>query len=233
MTEALSLTPLEAEALRLSLWVSGWAVASSLPAGIAVAWVLARCRFPGKILVDGLVHLPLVLPPVVTGYVLLVVMGRNGPLGSLLQKYLGLSFSFNWKGAALASAVMAFPLLVRAVRLSIESVDPGLEAAARTLGSRPLRVFFTVTLPLIMPGVLAGVILSFARSLSEFGATITFVSNIPGQTRTLPLALYTLTQVPGGETGALRLCIISVLLALLAIVGSEILAQRLNRRLKG
>jgi molybdate transport system permease protein len=195
--------------------------------------VLARCRFPGKILVDGLVHLPLVLPPVVTGYVLLVVMGRNGPLGSLLQKYLGLSFSFNWKGAALASAVMAFPLLVRAVRLSIESVDPGLEAAARTLGSRPLRVFFTVTLPLIMPGVLAGVILSFARSLSEFGATITFVSNIPGQTRTLPLALYTLTQVPGGETGALRLCIISVLLALLAIVGSEILAQRLNRRLKG
>jgi molybdate transport system permease protein len=160
-------------------------------------------------------------------------MGRNGPLGSLLQKTLGLSFSFNWKGVALASAVMAFPLLVRAVRLSIESVDQGLEAAARTLGARPRRVFFTVTLPLIMPGILAGVILSFARSLSEFGATITFVSNIPGQTRTLPLALYTLTQVPGGETGALRLCIISVLIALLAIIGSEFLARRLNQRIKG
>jgi molybdate transport system permease protein len=233
MTEALSLTPLEVEALRLSLWVSGWAVVGSLPAGIAVAWVLARLRFPGKILLDGLVHLPLVLPPVVTGYALLVLMGRNGPLGSLFQKYLGLSFGFNWKGAALASAVMAFPLLVRAVRLSIEAVDQGLEAAARTLGARPLRVFFTVTLPLTLPGVLAGVILCFARSLSEFGATITFVSNIPGQTRTLPLALYTLTQVPGGEAGALRICIISVLLALLALVGSEMLAQRLNRRMKG
>lgn len=231
--DALSLTALEAEVLRLSLWVSGWAVAASLPAGIAVAWVLARLRFPGKILLDGLVHLPLVLPPVVIGYTLLVVMGRNGPVGSLLEKTLGLSFSFNWKGAALASAVMAFPLLVRAVRLSIEAVDQGLEAAARTLGARPVRVFFTVTLPLILPGVLAGVILSFARSLSEFGATITFVSNIPGQTRTLPLALYTLTQVPGGETGALRLCVISALLALLALVGSEILARRLQQRLKG
>ena len=168
-----------------------------------------------------------------TGYTLLVLMGKNGPLGSLLQKTIGVSFSFNWKGAALASAVMAFPLLVRAVRLSIEAVDQGLEAAARTLGARSLRVFFTVTLPLIMPGVLAGVILCFARSLSEFGATITFVSNIPGQTRTLPLALYTLTQVPGGEVGALRLCIISGLLAMLALVGSELLARRLNHRLKG
>jgi molybdate transport system permease protein len=233
MTEALSLTLLEAEALRLSLGVSAWAVAGSLPAGIAVAWVLARRNFPGKILLDGLVHLPLVLPPVVTGYTLLVLMGKNGPLGALLQKTIGLNFSFNWKGAALASAVMAFPLLVRAVRLSIESVDHGLEAAARTLGARPLRVFFTVTLPLIMPGVLAGVILSFARSLSEFGATITFVSNIPGQTRTLPLALYTLTQVPGGEAGALRLCVISVLLALLALVGSELLARHIGRRLRG
>jgi len=233
MTAVLSLTPLEVESLRLSLWVSAWAVVGSLPAGIAVAWVLARLRFPGKILLDGLVHLPLVLPPVVTGYTLLVLMGKNGPLGSLLQETIGLSFSFNWKGAALASAVMAFPLLVRAIRLSIEAVDQGLEAAARTLGARPGRVFFTVTLPLAMPGVLAGVILAFARSLGEFGATITFVSNIPGQTRTLPLALYTLTQVPGGEAGALRLCIISVLLALLAIVGSEILAQRLNQRLKG
>jgi len=231
--EALSLTALEVESLRLSLWVSGWAVVGSLPVGIGVAWVLARLRFPGKVLLDGLVYLPLVLPPVVTGYTLLVVMGKNGPLGSLLQKTIGLSFSFNWKGAALASAVMAFPLLVRAVRLSIEAVDQGLEAAARTLGAGPLRVFFTVTLPLILPGVLAGVILCFARSLGEFGATITFVSNIPGQTRTLPLALYTLTQVPGGEAAALRLCIISILLALLALVGSEIMARRLNQRLKG
>jgi molybdate transport system permease protein len=231
--ETFSLTALEVESLRLSLWVSGWAVIASLPAGIAVAWVLARLRFPGKILLDGLVHLPLVLPPVVTGYTLLVLMGKNGPLGSLLLKTIGLSFSFNWKGAALASALMAFPLLVRAVRLSIEAVDQGLEAAARTLGARPLRVFFTVTLPLILPGVLAGVILCFARSLSEFGATITFVSNIPGQTRTLPLALYTLTQVPGGEAGALRLCIISVVLALLALVASELLARHLDHRLKG
>ena len=230
---AFFLTALEVESLRLSLWVSGWAVVASLPAGIAVAWVLARLRFPGKVLLDGLVHLPLVLPPVVTGYTLLVIMGKNGILGSLLQKTIGLSFSFNWKGAALASAIMAFPLLVRAVRLSIETVDQGLEAAARTLGARPLRVFFTVTLPLIMPGVLAGVILCFARSLGEFGATITFVSNIPGETRTLPLALYTLTQVPGGEAGALRLCIISVLLALMALVGSELMARRLHQRLKG
>ena len=233
MMETLSLTSLEVEALSLSLWVSGWAVIGSLPAGIAVAWVLARLRFPGKILLDGLVHLPLVLPPVVTGYTLLVLMGRNGVLGSLLQETIGLSFSFNWKGAALASALMAFPLLVRAVRLSIEAVDQGLEAAARTLGAGPLRVFFSVTLPLIMPGVLAGVILCFARSLSEFGATITFVSNIPGQTRTLPLALYTLTQVPGGEAGALRICIISVFLALLALVGSELMARLLHHRLKG
>jgi molybdate transport system permease protein len=230
---ALSLTALEVESLRLSLWVSGWAVVGSLPVGIGVAWVLARLRFPGKVLLDGLVCLPLVLPPVVTGYTLLVLMGKNGLLGSLLQKTIGLSFSFNWKGAALSSAVMAFPLLVRAVRLSIEAVDQGLEAAARTLGAGPLRVFFTVTLPLILPGVLAGVILCFARSLGEFGATITFVSNIPGQTRTLPLALYTLTQVPSGEAAALRLCIISILLALLALVGSEIVARRLNQRLKG
>ena len=233
MMEAFSLTALELEALRLSLWVSGWAVVGSLPVGIAVAWVLARLKFPGKVLLDGLVYLPLVLPPVVTGYALLVLMGRNGVLGSLLQETIGLSFSFNWKGAALASALMAFPLLVRAVRLSIEAVDQGLEAAARTLGAGPLRVFFTVTFPLILPGVLSGVILSFARSLGEFGATITFVSNIPGETRTLPLALYTLTQVPGGEAGALRLCIISVLLALMALVGSELMERRLHHRLKG
>ena len=227
------LTSMELEALRLSLWVSVWAVAASLPFGILAAWVLARLRFPGKSLLDGLVHLPLVLPPVVMGYVLLVMLGRNGVIGALLYKYLGVVFAFNWKGAALAAAVMAFPLLVRAVRLSLESVDPGLEAAARTLGAGPARVFFTVTLPLTAPGIITGTILAFARSLGEFGATITFVSNIQGQTQTLPLALYTLTQVPDGEMGAMRLCIISMLIAMAALVCSEILARRFAARLKG
>lgn len=225
-----SLTPLETEALQLSLWVSLWAVAGSLPPGILAAWVLARKRFPGKALVDGLVHLPLVLPPVVTGYFLLILLGRKGVIGEWLYEVPGITFAFNWKGAALASAVMAFPLLVRAVRLSVENVDRGLEAAARTLGAGPLRVFFTVTLPLVVPGILTGAILAFARSLSEFGATITFVSNIPGQTRTLPLALYTLTQIPGGEAGALRLCLISVVVALFALIASEVLARRLEHR---
>ncbi len=227
------LTSMELEALRLSLWVSVWAVAASLPFGILAAWVLARLRFPGKSLLDGLVHLPLVLPPVVMGYVLLVMLGRNGVIGALLYKYLGVVFAFNWKGAALAAAVMAFPLLVRAVRLSLEGVDSGLEAAARTLGAGPVRVFFTVTLPLMAPGIITGVILAFARSLGEFGATITFVSNIQGQTQTLPLALYTLTQVPDGEMGAMRLCIISMLIAMAALVCSEILARRFAARLKG
>ncbi|MDD4463287.1 MAG: molybdate ABC transporter permease subunit [Desulfobacterales bacterium] len=227
------LTEVELEALRLSLWVSVWAVAASLPFGILAAWVLARLRFPGKSLLDGLVHLPLVLPPVVTGYLLLVLLGRNGIIGALLYKYLGVVFAFNWKGAALAAAVMAFPLLVRAVRLSLESVDPGLEAAARTLGAGPARVFFTVTLPLTAPGIITGTILAFARSLGEFGATITFASNIRGQTQTLPLALYTLTQVPDGEMGAMRLCIISMLIAMAALVCSEILARRFAARLKG
>ena len=224
MMETFSLTALEAESLRLSLWVSGWAVVGSLPVGIAVAWVLARLQFPGKVLLDGLVYLPLVLPPVVTGYTLLVLMGRNGVLGSLLQETIGLSFSFNWKGGpgigadGLPPAGEGGPAFDRGGR-------SGAGGGRSDAGAGPLRVFFTVTLPLIMPGVLAGVILCFARSLSEFGATITFVSNIPGQTRTLPLALYTLTQVPGGEAGALRLCIISVLLALLALVGSELMAR--------
>lgn len=231
--EFLKLTPLELEALRLSLWISGWAVVSSLVPGILIAWVLARKQFPGKALLDGLVHLPLVLPPVVTGYALLLLMGRRGFVGSWLYEVLGLTFAFNWKGAALASAVMAFPLLVRAVRLSIEGVDQGLEKAAQTLGAGPVDVFFTVTLPLIFPGILTGIILAFARSLSEFGATITFVSNIPGQTRTLPLALYTLTQVPDGEIGAMRLCIISVVVALIALIASEVLARRMERRMKG
>ncbi len=233
MIEFFALTPLEAEALRLSLWVSLWAVATSLPIGILVAWVLARGNFPGKTMLDGLIHLPLVLPPVVIGYVLLVLLGRKGVMGEALYRALGISFAFNWKGAAVASAVVAFPLLVRAVRLSLEAVDQGLEAAARTLGAGPIRVFFSITLPLTMPGILTGIILAFARSLSEFGATITFVSNIPGETRTLPLALYTLTQVPDGEQGAFRLCVISVILAMIALISSEAMSKHLASRLKG
>jgi len=230
--EILYLTDVELQALKLSLWVSGWAVAFSLPFGILVAWILARLDFPGKNLLDGLVHLPLVLPPVVIGYLLLVLMGRNGLIGSPLHRYFGIVLAFNWKGAALAAAVMAFPLLVRAVRLSMEAVDQGLEAAARTLGAGPIRVFFTVTLPLMVPGIITGVILAFARSLGEFGATITFVSNIQGRTQTLPLALYTFTQVPGGEMGAMRLCILSVVIAMAALVCSEILARRFAARMK-
>jgi molybdate transport system permease protein len=226
-------TPAELGALWLSLWVSAWAVAVSLPVGIFTAWVLARTRFAGKNLLDGLVHLPLVLPPVVIGYLLLVLMGRNGPIGALLERTLGVGVAFDWKGAALAAAVMAFPLMVRAVRLSLEAVDPGLEAAARTLGAGPLRVFWTVTLPLMTPGIITGAIPAFARSLGEFGATITFVSNIPGRTQTLPLALYTLTQVPGGETGAMRLCLLSVVIAMAALIGSELLARRFTAWMKG
>jgi len=222
------LTDVELEAIRLSVWVSGWAVVVSLPAGILVAWILARRRFPGKNIVDALVHLPLV-----TGYLLLVMLGRNGVIGTALHKYLGVTLAFDWKGAALAAAVMSFPLLVRAVRLSLENVDQGLEAAARTLGAGPLRVFFTVTLPLMVPGIIAGLILAFARSLGEFGATITFVANIPGRTQTLPLALYTFTQVPGGETSAMRLCVLSVLIAMAALACSEAMARRFAARMRG
>ncbi len=229
----LTLTTLEQEALQLSLWVSFWAVIVSLPPGILIAWLLGRCSFPGKTLLDGLVHLPLVLPPIVIGYLLLVLMGRNGVIGAWLFNLFGITLAFNWKGAAVAAAVMAFPLMVRAVRLSIESVDQGLEAAARTLGAGPIRVFFTITLPLILPGIITGIILAFARSLGEFGATITFVSNIPGETQTLPLALFTLTQVPEGEVGAFRLCLISVVIALVTLVTSEILSRRFSARLKG
>lgn len=229
----LALTPVELEAVKLSLWVSCWAVVTSLPLGILTAWILARLQFPGKALLDSLIHLPLVLPPVVIGYLLLVLFGRRGVVGAWLYHTFGITFAFNWKGAALAAAVMAFPLLVRAVRLSLEGVDRGLEAAARTLGAGPIRVFFTITLPLMIPGIMAGVILSFARSLGEFGATITFVSNIQGETRTLPLALYTLTQVPGGEGGAMRLCIISVVLGMVALMASEFQARRLAVRREG
>jgi molybdate transport system permease protein len=227
------LTPLEVEALGLSLKVALWSMVASLPFGLAVAWLLARYEFFGKTLVNGIVHLPLVLPPVVVGYLLLLLLGRNGPLGAWLLETFGITLPFTWEGAALAAAVMAFPLMVRAMRLSIEAVDQRLETAARTLGASRLGAFATITLPLIMPGVLAGAVLAFARSLGEFGATITFVSNIPGETRTLPLALYSLIQTPGGEAGAVRLAVLSVLLSLAALAASEAIARRLRARLNG
>jgi molybdate transport system permease protein len=227
------LTPMEIEALLLSLKVGLCSVAASLPFGVALAWLLARRDFPGKTLVNGLLHLPLVLPPVAVGYALLLLLGRRGPVGAWLHDALGVTVAFTWKGAAVASAVMAFPLMVRAIRLSMEAVDRGLEAAARTLGAGPLDVFATVTLPLTLPGILAGVILAFARGIGEFGATITFVSNIPGETRTLPLALYTLTQTPGTETGAARLALISFAVAMAALIASELAAARVARRLAG
>jgi len=209
----------------LSLQVAFWGVAGSLPLGIAVAYVLARYDFPGKTLFDAFVHLPLVLPPVVVGFALLVLFGRNGPLGSLLEP-LGIVFAFKWTGAALAAAIMGFPLLVRALRLAFESIDPRLERAARTLGAGPWRVFFTITLPLSVPGLATGALLGFARCLGEFGATITFVSNIPGETQTLPLAIYTYTQVPGADAQALKLSILSVILSLAALAASEWLVRR-------
>jgi molybdate transport system permease protein len=227
----LELTPLESEALGLSLRVAVWSVAASLPFGLAMAWLLARYEFFGKTLLNGIVHLPLVLPPVVVGYLLLVLFGRRGPLGAWLLDTFGIVLPFTWEGAALAAAVMAFPLMVRAMRLSIEAVDQKLETAARTLGASRTAVFATITLPLIMPGILAGAVLAFARSLGEFGATITFVSNIPGETRTLPLALYSLIETPGGEAGALRLALLSVLLSLAALGASEAIARRLRARL--
>jgi molybdate transport system permease protein len=225
-----SLTPLENEAVILSLRVAFWAVLWSLPLGIFTAWLLARRDFFGKTLVNGLIHLPLIVPPVVVGYLLLIMLGRRGVLGGWLHDWFGITIAFTWKGAAVAAAVMAFPLMVRAIRLSMDEVDRRLEQAARTLGAGPFRVFYTVTLPLTLPGILTGTILAFARSLGEFGATITFVSNIPGQTRTLPLALYTLIQSPGGEAGALRLVVAAVVLALAALMVSEVLARRLARR---
>jgi len=224
-----ALSPAESAALLISLKVAFWAVLSSLPLGVALAWILARRDFFGKSLLDGLLHLPLVLPPVVIGYLLLVTLGRNGVIGKMLYEHLGVSIAFTWKGAVVASAVMAFPLLVRMVRLSIDAVDARLEMAARTLGAGPWRVFFTITLPLSIPGILAGMVLAFARSLGEFGATIMFVSNIPGQTQTLPLALYTMTQVPHGEAAALRLCFIAVIIALTALIGANWLEKRFAR----
>jgi molybdate transport system permease protein len=227
----LALSPDEWTAVRLSVWVSTWATLVSLPLGIAIAWLLARRDFWGKSILNGLVHLPLILPPVVTGYLLLITFGRRAPVGSFLESCCGLVFSFRWTGAALACGIMAFPLMVRAIRLSIEAVDRRLESAASTLGAGPAWVFATVTLPLILPGVIAGMILAFAKAMGEFGATITFVSNIPGETQTLPSAIYTFTQVPGGDLGAMRLTLVSIAIAMAALVASEILARRVSRRL--
>ncbi len=229
----MSLSAAEIEALRLSLIVSLWAVAVSLPVGIAVAWLLARTEFPGKQLLNGIVHLPLVVPPVVVGYLLLVLLGRNGVVGAWMYDWFGVTVAFSWQGAAVAAGVMGFPLLVRAIRLSLDAVDPRLESAARTLGAPPFWVFVTVTLPLSVPGIITGAVLAFARALGEFGATITFVSNIPGETRTLPLALYTATQTPDGEGPALRLAVISILLALAALGVSEWLSRRAARAMAG
>ncbi|MBC8946459.1 MULTISPECIES: molybdate ABC transporter permease subunit [Xenorhabdus] len=225
------LSEYEWQAILLSLKVSGIAVLFSLPLGILMAWVLARCQFLGKSLLDSLVHLPLVLPPVVVGYLLLISMGRRGVLGEFLYNWFGVSFAFNWTGAALASAVVSFPLMVRAIRLALEAIDLRLELAARTLGASSLKVFFTITLPLSLPGIIVGSVLAFARSLGEFGATITFVSNIPGETRTIPLAMYTLIEMPGEETAAARLCIIAVVLALVSLLISEWLTRWGRKRL--
>jgi molybdate transport system permease protein len=224
------MTQEEWTAVRLSLLVAVTAMAASLIPGIAVAWLLARGRFWGKSLVDTLVHLPLIMPPVVTGYLLLILFGQRGPLGEFLEQTFGIVFAFRWAGAALACAIMGFPLMVRAIRLSIEAVDPRLENAARTLGAPPLWVFLTVTLPLALPGVIAGAILAFAKAMGEFGATITFVSNIPGETQTLPSAIYTLTQVPGGDAAALRLTAVSVAISMAALLFSELLARRVGAR---
>ena len=226
------LGPEEWQAVLLSLKVALWATLASLPPGILAAYALARWSFPGKALLNGLIHLPLVLPPVVTGYLLLLTFGARGPLGAPLAE-LGLTFAFRWTGAALAAAVMGFPLLVRAIRLSIEAADPRLEQAAGTLGASRPWVFATVTLPLILPGIIAGGVLAFAKAMGEFGATITFVSNIPGQTRTLPSAIYAFLQVPGGEGAALRLVSISVAVSMAALIASEALAQRAQRRASG
>ncbi|MES2019668.1 MAG: molybdate ABC transporter permease subunit [Pseudomonadota bacterium] len=222
------LTPEEWGIVLLSLQVGAVAMAVTLPVAFALAWVLARGTFPGKVLLDALVHLPLVVPPVVTGWVLLLAFAPHGVMGAPLQALLGVSVLFRWTGAAIAAAVMALPLTVRAMRLSIEAVDQRLESAARTLGAGRARVFWTITLPLSVPGILAGAVLGFARSIGEFGATITFVSNVPGQTRTLPLAIYSALQQPGGEAMAWRLSGISVALSLAALVASEVLARRMG-----
>jgi molybdate transport system permease protein len=229
----LNLTPEEITAIRLSLKVASVATFAALPFGIAVAMLLARGRFVGRSLLNALVLLPLVLPPVVTGYVLLLLFGRKGSIGRWLEANFGIVFAFKWTGAALACAIMGFPLLVRAIQLAIEAVDRRLEQAASTLGANRAFVFLTVTLPLIAPGIIAGAILCFARAMGEFGATITFVSNIPGETQTLPTLIYTSTQVPGGDAGAMRLTIISLVISLGAILAAEAIAQAVGRKVRG
>jgi molybdate transport system permease protein len=224
-----ALSPQDWTVIGLSLKVSLVAVAAMLPVAFALAWILARWRFPGKLLLDALVHLPLVVPPVVTGWLLLLLFGINGPIGSRLDQWFGITLLFRWTGAALAAAIMAMPLMVRAMRLSIESVDRRLEQAAQTLGASPLRTFLSISLPLSLPGVLAGAMLGFARSIGEFGATITFVSDIPGETRTLPIAIYAALQVPGAEAAVSRFAVISVLLSLGALLMSELLARRVAK----
>jgi molybdate transport system permease protein len=226
------LGPEEWSAVTLSLQVSFWATLFSLPLGIFVAYALARWNFPGKQLLNGLVHLPLILPPVVTGYILLLTFGTRGPVGSLLADW-GIVLAFRWTGAAVAAAVMAFPLMVRAIRLSIEAIDPKLEQASATLGASPVWVFLTVTLPMALPGIVAGTILAFAKAMGEFGATITFVSNIPGQTRTIPSAIYAFLQVPGGEGAAMTLVIVSVVVAMGALILSEVIGRRVAARVGG
>ncbi|GAK84066.1 molybdenum transport system permease protein ModB [Vibrio ponticus] len=225
------LTEYESQALLLSIKVSLYAIVWLIPIGIFLAWLLAKKQFVGKSVVDSIIHLPLVLPPVVIGYLLLVLMGRQGVIGQWLYQTFGVSFAFNWKGAVLASIVVALPLMVRAVRLSFESVDNKLEQAASTLGASPLKVFFTITLPLTLPGIITGSMLAFARSLGEFGATISFVSNIPGETQTIPLAMYTFIETPGSELEAMRLCAISIVIALGSLLVSEWLAKQCTRRL--
>ncbi len=225
------LSPEEWAAVRLSLIVATTAMVASLPLGLGVGLLLARGRFWGKSLLDAIVHMPLILPPVVTGYLLLVGFGRRGPIGQFLYDWFGIVLSFRWTGAALACAVMGFPLMVRAIRLSIEAVDRRLESAAGTLGASPIWVFLTITLPLCLPGIIAGMILCFAKAMGEFGATITFVSNIPGETQTLPSAIYTFTQVPGGDAGAMRLTLISIVISVAALFLSELMARIVGRRI--
>jgi molybdate transport system permease protein len=231
MDDLLNLSPEEWTAVQLSIRVATVATLASLPIGVAVAYLLARYQFPGKSVLDGIVLMPLILPPVVTGYLLLLAFGKRGPIGAPLAEYFGIVFSFRWTGAALACAVMGFPLMVRSMRLSIEAVDRRLEDAAGTLGANPFWVFLFVTLPLILPGIITGMILCFAKAMGEFGATITFVSNIPGETQTLPSAIYTFTQVPGGELGAMRLTLISIGISMAALVVSELMARRVGQRL--
>ncbi len=227
------LTPLETEALLLSLKVALWAVLVSTPFAIGFAWLLARKEFWGKTALNGLIHLPLFLPPVVVGYVLLVMFGRNGVIGAGLYDLFGVTLAFNWKGAAVAAGVMGFPLFVRALRLSIEAIDPRVETAARTLGASPFETFRRITFPLLLPGLVTGLLLAFARALGEFGATITFVANIPGQTRTLPVAIYTALQSPGGDDMALRMVVLSVLLAIAALAASEVATKMIRKRIYG